>query len=74
MGVLIAYASRDPALWDVIVVHRKYLYLALALTSLAGLWMVLGDFQLGSTQLFGLEYSFLAAIYALLLMSTLVSP
>src|SRR4029077_16244283 len=73
MGVLIAYATRHRSLWETVTAHRKYIYSALALASSVGLWMVLGDFEGTSMQHFDLQYSLLAAIYSLLLMTTLLS-
>jgi peptidoglycan/LPS O-acetylase OafA/YrhL len=74
MGVLIALAVRDRTTWETIVARRKYLYMALALVSFVGLWMLLGKFQPGSMQMLGLEYSLLATIYSLLLLTTLIAP
>ena len=72
MGVLIAMATRSALAWQMIMAYRRYLYMAFALASCGGLWMVLGRFEPGS--MFGLEYSLLALIYSLLLISALVSP
>ena len=74
LGVLIAMAIRTPSLWGKIVTHRKYVYGAFAFTSFVGICMLTGPFQPFTMELFGLEYSLFAVIYALLLMSTLVSP
>jgi len=74
LGVLIAMAIRNRPLWEKIVERRKYLYAALVFASAVGAWMLIGPFEPFTMKLFGLEYTLLAVIYALLLVSTLVSP
>ncbi len=74
LGVLIAIAMRSPSLWEKLAANRKYLYAAFALVGSLGIWMLLSDFQPFTMKLFGLEYSLLAVLYALLLLCTLISP
>jgi peptidoglycan/LPS O-acetylase OafA/YrhL len=73
-GVLIAMATRNAEVWNKIVAHRGLLFTAFALSTGVGLWMTLSHFQPFTKNLFGLEYSLLATIYSLLVVSTLVSP
>ena len=74
LGVLIAIAMRSPSPWEKLAANRKYLYAAFALVGSLGIWMLLSDFQPFTMKLFGLEYSLLAVLYALLLLCTLISP
>jgi peptidoglycan/LPS O-acetylase OafA/YrhL len=74
LGVLIAMATRSAFVWGAIVRRRKFLYVAFALAVGLGLWMLAGTLQPFTTRAFELEYSLLAIIYSLLLLSTLVSP
>ena len=73
LGVLIAMAIRSPSVWGAIVARRTYVYAALALACVAGMWMLMSHVQPFTTELLGLEYSLLTVIYSLLLVSTLVS-
>jgi len=73
LGVLIAMATRSTGVWARILSRRQYVHAALVLASCAGLWMIAGRFQPFTGRAFGLEYSFLAVVYSLLLMSALVS-
>jgi len=73
LGVLIAMAIRTPSVWGGILAHRRLLYIVFALTGVLGLWMLIGHFQPFTPNWFALEYSLLAILYSLLLLSTLVS-
>lgn len=72
-GVLLAMAVRCESVWAKILQYRKALYGTFACASSAGVFILLGSFEMHPPQLFGLEYSFLAIFYSLLLLSTLVS-
>lgn len=74
LGVLLALASRTPSLWVEIVRHRKYVYAALLLMVCIGRWMLAGNSPLVPVDRLGLGYSFLALLYGLLLLTTLLSP
>jgi peptidoglycan/LPS O-acetylase OafA/YrhL len=73
LGVLIAMAIRSPSVWGTIMARRRYVYAALALACVVGIWMLMGHVQPFTTELLGLEYSLLTLIYSLLLVSTLIS-
>jgi peptidoglycan/LPS O-acetylase OafA/YrhL len=73
-GVLIALAYRTPSLWTKVLKRRNYFYVALALVFAVGLYIMLGDFHDIPVDSFGQGYSLIAALYSLLLLSTLLSP
>ena len=73
IGVLIAIGLREPR---VLSVMRRYSWAActlLAILSLISLRVVWGHFEPLAGKAFGLDYSFLAIFYGLLLLSTLLS-
>ncbi|HZC25211.1 MAG TPA: acyltransferase, partial [Candidatus Binatia bacterium] len=74
LGALIAIAIRNRSVWEKLVTNRKYLYAGFAFVCSLTAWMLASSFQPFTMQLFGLEYSLLALLYALLLLCTLISP
>lgn len=74
LGVLIAIAIRNRSAWEKLVSNRRYLYASFAFVCSLTAWMLASSFQPFTMQLFGLEYSLLALLYALLLLCTLISP
>lgn len=73
IGVLIALALREPRMLSVTRRYSGAVYTLLAVFSLIGLRALLGRFPPYDTKAFGLEYSFLAVLFGLLLLSTLLS-
>jgi peptidoglycan/LPS O-acetylase OafA/YrhL len=73
LGVLLAITVRCESVWAKIVQRRNAFYIAFACAGSGGIFILLGSFETHPPQLFGLEYSFLAIFYSLLLLSTLVS-
>jgi peptidoglycan/LPS O-acetylase OafA/YrhL len=73
VGVLVALAYRTPWLCPKIMEWRNYIYAAFALLGIAGFVILLGPSRGFPFGAFGLGYSFVAALYALLLMCVLLS-
>jgi peptidoglycan/LPS O-acetylase OafA/YrhL len=73
LGVAAALIARSPKLWKMVVRCRKVLYVALCAAMVAVLALLASGFESFTNQVFGLEYSLLAAFYFLLLLSTLTS-
>ena len=73
IGVLIALARREPRILAAMRRHRNVVFTLLILWSAVSLRVMFGDFQPFGSKAFGLEYSFCALLYGLLLLSTLLS-
>ena len=72
-GLLAALIARHSDLNERMWRHRNWIYAALAVTFLGVLGLLAGGFAAFTGQIFGLEYSLLALLYFLLLLSTLTS-
>ena len=72
-GLAAALMTRDVKLWEIVCQRRKYVYLALAGTLLGVIGSLLSGFRPFTKSLFGLEYSLLALLYFMLLLSTLLN-
>ena len=72
-GLAAALMTRDVKLWEVVCQRRKWVYLALGGTLLGVVGLLLSGFTPFTKSLFGLEYSLLALLYFLLLLSTLLN-
>jgi len=73
LGVAAALVARSPKLWELVVRCRKFLYVALWAMLVAVFILLVSGFESFTNQFFGLEYSLLAVLYFLLLLSTLTS-
>jgi peptidoglycan/LPS O-acetylase OafA/YrhL len=73
IGVLIALGLREPRVLSKMQRYSWSAYALLALSSLISLRVMWGRFEPLAGKAFGLDYSFLAILYGLLLLSTLLS-
>lgn len=73
LGVAAALVARNPKLWEMLVKYRKVLYVALCAVLVALLVLLVSGFESFTNRFLGLEYSVLAVLYFLLLLSTLTS-
>jgi peptidoglycan/LPS O-acetylase OafA/YrhL len=73
LGLAAALIVRSPRLWGTLVQHRNRMYIAFWGTLLGVVALLLSGFTAFTNNFFGLEYSLLALLYFLLLLSTLVS-
>jgi peptidoglycan/LPS O-acetylase OafA/YrhL len=72
-GLAAALIVRDPELHDAVRRGRNFVHLALAATLVAVMGLLASGFQAFSNQIFGLEYSLLALLYFLLLLTVLIN-
>jgi peptidoglycan/LPS O-acetylase OafA/YrhL len=73
IGVLIALGLREPHILSMMRQYSWAVYTLLAVWSVIGVRVLLGQFQSYEGKAFGVEYSFLASFYGLLLLATLLS-
>jgi len=72
-GIAAALIKRTPVAWELLLRLRAYLYVALGVFALATAVLLLRGFKPFTDEVFGLEYSLLAAFYFLLLMTVLTN-
>ena len=73
LGLTVALATRDAKLWETIRRHQNFVYLALGSILLAVFGLLMTGFTPFTKSMLGLEYSLLALLYFLLLLSTLLN-
>lgn len=72
-GVASALIKRAPRAWESILRLRTYLYAALGGSAAAVMALLFSRFEPFTNEFFGLEYSLLAALYFLLLITVLIN-